>query len=305
MDSGLSNDPVLSVRASGYGGRGYKNPITGEVVPGITTVCKYTNNDGLIQWAVDQTAAYAVAHIDALYNRTAEQGWGFLRYFHKRTPDLAADPLRGAHQGVLNDLAELGTQMHQYIENDITGNDFLPPIDSAEMASMVRVWEQFKFEHSIVPILTEETVWGEDYAGTFDLLWEFDGVLWLADTKTARAVRDGHMMQLAALRRAKFYFAEENGEWVLKEMPKPEKYGFLHIRPDDFDWKGNPIPAFCELIEVTEEELDLFELKFDACKVHAYTDYEVKQLRKRLASDKIKAEEEAFWQQSLEEKEEN
>jgi hypothetical protein len=277
----VDNDPTLAVRASGYGGRGYKNPITGQVVPGITTVCKYAQSGGLIQWAVDQTAAYAVANIDALLNRTEEQGWGFLRWYHKRTPKLASDPVRNAHVGVLNDLAELGTQMHKYAEFEMTGEDFPPPIDSPEMEQMVDVWDQFVFEHNIKPLLTEVTVWGGDYAGTFDCLWYIDGVLWLLDIKTARAVRDAHLMQLAALRDAKLYFAEDpTGDWEYVTMPVPEKYGFLHIRPDDWKPDGTPIPRFCELVEVSTEELDIYLRKFNACKVHAYADHELKALRK-------------------------
>lgn len=250
-------------------------------MPGITTICKYINDEGLRQWVADQTAAYAVAHVDALLNRTEEQGWGFLRYYWKRTPDLTEDSLRGAHKGVLNDSAELGTQMHNYIEFDITGEDFVPPIDSPEMEQMVRVWEEFKFAHDIKPVLTEATVWGGSYAGTFDLLWEFDGTLALVDTKTARGIREGHLMQLAALRNATHYFHQNNnGEWELRELPKPEKYGFLHIRPDDTDWRGNPKPAFCELHYIDEDELDIYWRKFEACKVHAYADAELKALAK-------------------------
>ena len=106
-------EPKLRVRSSGHGGSGYKHPHTGDVVPGVTTVLKRLDKPGVLQWAVDNTAAYAVANVDGLLNRTEEQGFGFLRWYWKRDPlkgDLS--DIRNYSDGVLNDAAELGTMMH-------------------------------------------------------------------------------------------------------------------------------------------------------------------------------------------------
>lgn len=276
------SNPKYRVRASGLGGSGYvRPPRSGElcitvknadgeyvdavigddgkpiVVPGATTVLKaFGDGPGLVQWKIDQTVAYAVANVDALMNRTPEQGFGFLRWYHKRTPDLN-DPLVNAHSGVLNDLAELGTSIHEYAEADVMG-EFLPDIETRQLAEMVSVWEDWRFVNEVEPVFTECTVYGDGWAGTFDGLWLINGRLSLLDIKSSRSIGDSHMMQLSALRHAM-----KNGEllietaagsvWIdMNDVPEIEEYAFLQIRPND-DNK----PAFVDYHVVSEDELDI------------------------------------------------
>lgn len=300
------SNPLYRVRASGRGGSGYCRPPVGDepfkmvknadgnpikaaldpttgtpiIVPGVTTVIKVVDGQGLIQWSVDQTAAYAVANVEQLLNRTQEQGWGFLRFFHKREPDLN-DPLRSAHNGVLNDLAQLGTNMHNWIEVDLTGNDFYPEVDSQEMVEMIDKWDDWKAEHKIDVVYTEVTLWHKDlgYAGTFDLLAWIDGDLWLIDVKTSRRVGKSHKMQLAALREATEMFAQnEDGLWERVDFPKPTRYGFIQVRPDDTDYHGYPIDAFVALHEVSTEVLDQYWERFKACLQISNVDARLKEL---------------------------
>lgn len=293
-------NPYFRVRASGRGGSGYaRPPLPGEkfkriknadgnlipavideagkpiIVPGITTVIKVADGAGLIQWSVDQVAAYAVANIDSLYSRTMEQGFGFLRFYHKRVPDLN-DPLRGAHKGVLNDLAELGTNMHDWVEVDLMQNDLPPAINCAEMEEMIAAWEAFKFEHDIQAVATEITLWGDDYAGTFDLLAWIDGELWLIDVKTSRRIGPSHKMQLAALRKADRNYEFDGKNYKLVDLPQATRYGFIQIRPDDTDNQGQRIPAFAELHEISQKELDLQYQRFIACLTINQIDHELK-----------------------------
>jgi hypothetical protein len=294
------SNPQFRVRASGRGGSGYaRPPLPGEkfkyvknadgeeipavideagrpiIVPVITTVIKVADGSGLIQWSVDQVAAYAVANLDSLYSRTMEQGFGFLRFYHKRTPDLS-DPLRTAHKGVLNDLAELGTNMHDWIEADLQGDRLPPDINCIEMEEMIEAWEAWKFEHDIQVVATEVTLWGDDYAGTFDLLAWIDGELWLIDVKTSRRVGPSHKMQLAALRAADRNYEFDGKNWGLVDLPQPTRYGFIQVRPNDIDNKGEVIPAFVELHPMTQKELDLQYQRFIACLTINQIDYELK-----------------------------
>lgn len=281
--------PEYRVKASGMGGSGYaRPPLPGEeskvvknadsndikvaidpdtgkaiVVPGVTTVLKaFGDAPALVQWKIDQTAAYAAANVDALLNRTVEQGFAMLRWYHKRVPDLD-DPIRNAANGVLNDLAELGTNVHEWIQTDVDRDAFYPPITSVEMAEMVDAWNTWRFVNDVKPGLTEVTVYGDGYAGTFDLQWWINGKYTLGDIKTSRAVRDGHLAQLAALRAARMMFVkDEEGEWKEVEVPEVEQYGFIQARPDDTDNKGNFIPRFVKFHEVSGEILDLHYRRF-------------------------------------------
>lgn len=295
----MISEPILRIRASKYGGSGYaavtwlneKGKPT--VVPGVTTVLNALPMDGIVQWHIDNTAAYAVANVDALLNRTVEQGFGFLRWYTKRKPDLS-DPLRDFSKGVLNDAAELGTNIHTYIAADLEG-EFTPPIDSPEMAQMVDQWSNFKSEHTIEPILTEATVLNreEGYAGTLDGLWKIDGVPTLVDVKSARSTRDSHWAQVASLG-ACYDLLTRVGEgegvkyrttpprgwdepvdddgkittyWKNDVIPPFSQYRLLHIRPSDYDNQGNPIAPFCKLVSTDVPMGMYYDLFLAALKV--------------------------------------
>lgn len=273
--------PVFRVSASGLGGSGYRHPGTGRIVPGVTTVLKQGAKPAIVQWAVDQTASYAVANIDALLGRTQEQGWGYLRWYHKRNPLPLEDgiDLRNYHLGVLDDAAELGTAMHEWAQADVDDAGVYPDTTMEPEAfwQMVGAWSGWLEQNFVECLVTEGTVWSdtEGYAGTFDGLWRINGKLYLIDIKTSRGIWPDHLMQLAALKNAETLFVNVEGEWKTVKGEKTwvgsydevewdtspiEGYGFIHIRPDDVDNKGNPIPAYCEFVEATD--LDVYYDKF-------------------------------------------
>lgn len=252
--------PELAVKQSGYGGRGYKNPFTGEIVPSVTTILKAADKPAITQWAVDQTAAYAVANIDSLMSRSELQGWGFLRFFHKRNPLPLEEgiDIRNYHQGVLNDAAELGTSMHEWMQSDVDENVPVPDVsgEPEQFWQMVEVWNQFQSEHRLECLYTELTVWSEKhgYAGTLDGLWIIDGVLTLLDIKTSRGTWPEHYMQLAALAEADYGLVKNaDGEWERIEIPAFDDIQLLHIRPDDVENDGTPKPAYIELLPMKHQ----------------------------------------------------
>ena len=259
-------EPVLRVPASGFQGSGYRIPTrTGEdgrplLVPGVTTVLGALDKGGIVQWAVDNTAAYAVANVEALLNRTEEQGFGFLRFYHKRfKPADFDDPavdIRDYSNGVLDDLAELGTVTHDWIADFLNG--FFPEsLSRPEQEEMVTEFVDWYNEHDVQVVGTELTVVGDGYAGTLDHLLVVDGVTCLCDVKTSRATRDSHFAQLAALGAAEsvmrqvdagtpgatLYDTKKWGPtyWVEEPLPAFSEYVIIHLRPSDDDR-----PAFCE-----------------------------------------------------------
>lgn len=257
--------PKLRVRSSGHGGSGYKHPLTGQVVPGVTTVLKKLDKPGVLQWAVDNTSAYAVANIDALLSRTEEQGYGFLRWYWKRDPLQGdQDDIRNYSAGVLNDAAELGTLMHDWVAADHGGQPY-PDVSIAPeyFWQMVAQWDAWKEANSVEPVLTETTLWSHQYgyAGTADGLWLVNGVMTMLDVKTSRNVWDEHFMQLAALGACDALLKEVDGEWVEDGVPGFSQYALLHIRPEDTDKHGEPLDAFCRLEVCDMEEMPLH---FDA-----------------------------------------
>jgi hypothetical protein len=278
-------EPKLRVRSSGHGGSGYKHPHTGVVVPGVTTVLKKLDKPAVVQWAVDNTAAYAVANVDGLLNRTQEQGYGFLRWYWKRDPlDGDLSDIRNYSNGVLNDAAELGTMLHDWVAAEHDACPF-PDVTNAPdyFWEMVAEWDKYKSEHDIEPLHTEVTVWNAElgYAGTADGIWKIDGVTTLVDLKTSRNTWDEHWMQLSALAEAEVMLIEQGPEWFEHDMPDIQQRALLHIRPSDTDKNGNYMSPFAELKIMPDDEYDVLFNAFTGLLsvTHALSD--IKTLRNR------------------------
>lgn len=251
--------PALAVKNTGWGGRGYKNPVSGDgrVVPSITTVLKAESKPALVQWAVDQTAGFAVANAHKLLTMSEASGFKFLRYLPKQNKGIEPGmDLNSYHSGVLDDASEMGSWTHEYIQADVPGSTLeYPDPDKAHDShwEMVAQWDKFKSEHDIRPHYTERTVWhGEaGYAGTLDGLWEFDGKMCLMDIKTSRGLYTSTWMQLAALFNApEMFVPQDDDSYVaVKDWQLPvEEVGVLHIRPNDVAWNGKPMDAFCRWV---------------------------------------------------------
>ena len=253
-------EPKLRVRSSGHGGSGYKHPLIGDVVPGVTTVLKKLDKPAIAQWAVDNTAAFAVANVDALLNRTEEQGYGFLRWYWKRDP-LSGDmsDIRNYSNGVLNDAANLGTLVHDWIAAEHGACAYPDVTDAPDFFwQMVAQWDKWQAEHDVVPVQTEVTLWSHQYkyAGTADAIWMVDGVPTLIDVKTSRNTWDEHYMQLAALGACDSMLLEPTqGHWIEEPVPAFSQYALLHIRPEDTNNQGEYMEPFCKLKVIDLDEI--------------------------------------------------
>lgn len=317
--------PKLATDRSGWGGRGYRIPQrvdewTGKPViyPSITTVLKAVAKPGLHQWIADQTAAFAVENLPYLYNMSEERGWGYLRFYWNRTPDLVGSELRLHHEGVRDDAAEMGTNLHEWVEAEVDGTVLSPTLDSWESEQMSVVFLEWLSEHEIISHAAEFTVvhdgLGIGYAGTGDADWSIkclhDGpaclgqepgefVRVLVDLKTSRHTWPEHGMQLSAMFNAPRRMVEvaegapgamlaektENGRkvrswWNEEPNAKFERAALLHIRPNDLDAKGEVIPAFCELIDKTPD-LDIFWAGFQGAYALTQMNRDLKERQKK------------------------
>lgn len=279
-------EPKLRVASSGYEGSGYKLPTRGgQVVPGVTTVLGILDKPGVVQWAVNNTAAYAVANIDSLLTRSETQGYGFLRFYHSRFKEQDFDnpeiDIYNYSNGVLSDLGELGTVTHDWVASNVL-DEFEPDLVRDEQVQMVEKFLEWRQGHVIEPIVVEGTVVGHNYAGTLDHLWEVECIhegppcvaegptRMLIDAKTSRKTRHEHIAQLAALGAADTLMVETtegNGElftskkwgktyWREEPLPAFSEYAILHLRPNDIDTKGNKTDSFVKLKAVSHKHID-------------------------------------------------
>lgn len=290
--------PELTTSQSGFGGRGYRIPGRKDrygkqiVDPGVTTVLKQVNKPGLQQWIADQTAAFAVANIQRLMDMRDESAWGYLRFYWNREPEASkARDLRLHADGVRDDAAELGTNLHEIGDAYLEGSP-MPAPNAPEVDEMMDEFEAFVQHHEIVRHFGEFTVVNDDlrYAGTGDGDWTItcrhagpgcfaDGSRGphrcLVDLKTSRYTWPEHGMQVAALAHAdiamvrvdqttpgamRFEKTEKGAKrvswWIERFQPQYDRVVLLHIRPRDLSPKGERINAFAEMVDVTPD-LDL------------------------------------------------
>lgn len=290
--------PGLTVRQSGYGGRGYAIPVASPdedfkevttaggkikarvnekgralIVPGVTTVLKAAASPAIVQWAVDQTAGFAASNAGELLRRSPDAAFFYMRYYHKREPnplEEGYDP-RNYHLGVLDDAASMGTAIHEWMQAD-AGEGEYPDIEhlSDLFFEMVEEWNKWYAASIVEPIFTEATVYNSElgYAGTLDCLWKVNGKLTLLDMKSSRGLWPDHSRQLSALKNADILLLKnedgiyEHHDWQ-KWIEQVDDYGFLHIRPSDVDSKGEPMLPYCEYIEA--KNLDVHWEAFKAC----------------------------------------
>jgi hypothetical protein len=260
-------------------GRAYKDPITGEQYPSVTSVLKYEDKSSLIQWAVDRAVLWCV------------ENWQELG----ADPDVAFSRARRRHNDVRDERAWVGTGVHAYIEAEHTNSWDVPELD-AEQLEILEWWKHFNDIYLVEPILSEWTVVNRKvgYAGTADGLWritdKLTGESWvsLIDVKTSKRIWDGHLMQLSALANAEYYFEEvscaddsSNGQkwkntesgkfetacWVEHKLPKFDKVQVLHLTAEGVT-----------LVDVND--IDVHFKKFCAYKTILDADQELKQRKK-------------------------
>ena len=210
-------------------GRSYKRPGTGlskdnpgVTLPSVTTILKQADKSGLVQWAVGLTLDAVNKNPDMVYQRSDEDMKRYFKYQWTKVRD---------------ERAEVGTGIHETIEAIHTESGLFPFLND-EQEAIMRQWDDLNFEHDIVPVHTEFTVWdeGTGFAGTADGLWFIDGVLTLVDIKTSKNTWPEHFAQLAALRRAPSAFVQ---------CDKDDEGALLHIGPGKAEtwWKLIPNPA--------------------------------------------------------------
>jgi hypothetical protein len=274
-------EPKLRVAASGYSGSGYRIPTRqgpdgkALLVAGVTTALGAIDKPGVLQWSIDNVSAYAVANVDSLLNRTEEQGYGFLRWYHKRMKESDFDDpsvdIRDYSSGVLNDLAELGTVTHDWVA-DFVNNYFEPDLVRPEQEEMAAEFVDWWNANDVEVIDTEVTVVGDGFAGTLDHLWRVNGVPTLVDLKTSRRTRDEHFAQLAALGAAESVMREVDeytpgaveyetkrwGKtyWIEEPLPDFSQYAILHLRPSDTDSHGAYMEPFCHFKVIDHDIID-------------------------------------------------
>ena len=193
------------------GRRLYRDPVSGKRVPSVTTVMAMKAKPMLVPWAAKMAAEFADNNWDQLSGMDSES---------------RINLIKKAHFNKAKDAADLGDSIHVYAEAYMK-DEPLPEYPKEAEASIGHLMDWVdKYDPRL--IAAEVSMWSDlGYAGTFDLLAEIDGEIWLLDWKTGKGVYEEVGLQLAALHYADKVLAEEH-----TILPKATRFGVVHIRPD-------------------------------------------------------------------------
>ena len=214
------------------GSRFYEHPVTGQQVPGVTTVIDVLSKPALPRWAAKETATFAVAN---------RKSWQDL------DEQAAVDLLKGAPWRMSGSAMSKGTEIHAIAEKLLMNEqvDFVPPDVQNSVRGVAQIIDWLKPE----VIHMEASIWNmtKGYAGTTDLIAKIDGETWLLDWKSSKDVYPDMGLQLAAY---------GHGEVILKPdgteipVPKIDKFAVAHVPKEG--------KASIVMIDVTEADFGAF-----------------------------------------------
>lgn len=195
--------------------------------PGATVVLDILTD--LRNWYAREAAASAV---------------DFHRDWSEWEPDTSREWLAKAADRKRDAAAAVGTAVHAWVAARACG-EYAPP--APEIAGHGRQFDQFLADFNPTFVEVERAVFGDGYAGTFDMVCDIPGHgRLLVDIKTGKSVHpESVALQLAAYRHAEFMpdparvsmtpdhfytFIGEPGV-VAPEVPEVDGCAVLHLRP--------------------------------------------------------------------------
>lgn len=185
-------------------GRRYTHPITHIEVPSVTTILGQIGKaEALKWWAAGEVAKYAVTNRETWQNLDTQAAVDLLK----------REPLRS-----LGRAADRGSDVHALAEALATTGQM--PEWADHLNGYVAALEAFWRDHQPEPILVEATVFGDGYAGSFDLMCRlpiYGDETVILDYKTSKAVYGDTAAQLAAYANADEYHDPSTGE--MKRVP--------------------------------------------------------------------------------------
>lgn len=190
-----------------------------DVFASVTTILGVLNKPALTGWASKMAAEFAVKEHNVIADLIS-----------RNQSKAAIDMIKAAPWRNRDAAADVGTLVHQMIENIHTGNEVTIPPEALQQVTHFLTWvDHFKPEI----LVSEGTIFNREYnyAGTLDLVAKIDGLNWLIDVKSGKGVYPEYAMQVAAYARGEFIGHEDGTEQV---MPIIDKGAILHLRPGGY-----------------------------------------------------------------------
>ena len=224
------------------GDRWYIDPLTGDKVPGVSSVKDTLAKPGLLYGAVKVAANYAVDNVDTI------------KALALTDRDAAVDLVKRAHTRDWSKKADFGTGVHIIIEELLRGHKGVKV--SPDQRKYVVQYAAFMQLFNVKALFVETTVWSSEhkYAGTLDTILELDltpeqvaaigapavgsgdngRYVGIVDTKTgASGVWAETALQQVAYKNAD-YLLLANGKHI--DMPAIDFTAALWLRPEGYSF---------------------------------------------------------------------
>jgi ATP-dependent exoDNAse (exonuclease V) beta subunit len=145
---------------------------------------------------------------------------------------------------------QIGTEFHRCVEEIMTGKTPEPKIFKPRVSGMLKSFKTWFDSVQVAPYANEMKVYSRKYRyqGTFDMLGEIDGKLYIVDYKSSSQIQESMGMQLAAYGYA---YAEMTnvltpvGKIVLVKKDKPD----FRLMTKDFEITKKLFDKFLQLRE--------------------------------------------------------
>jgi plasmid stabilization system protein ParE len=217
-------NPKINTISRG-GSRLYVSPISGDKVPGVTSVLNALPKPFLKWWAAKSVAEFAADNAGPVVSLLASGN-----------RQAAIDLMKGSPNRDTAQAAEAGTAVHDLFERLAKGEEAgrVHP----DLEPYVGIFRGFERQFSPEFIHLEQTVWSEThgYAGSFDFMARLtdpdtkETGLYIGDWKTTRSgVHAEVALQMTAYSRAD-YIVTPAGEKL--EIPKLDGGVVVHARPE-------------------------------------------------------------------------
>jgi len=218
-------------------GRIYKKD--GKSYPSSTTITGQLDKSGpLTWWAAGCAADYVIKKINEAKTQT----------FKAATVIQFAELARKQFRAVSSQAADVGTAVHKAIEHYLkTGRE--PKVEDDEVLAGFLAFLEWADKHELKPIETEVTLYGENYAGTCDLICTLDGRPYVIDFKTSKAPKNGKPYEEWGYQLASYRHAAELANLV------PEDAGHGVLRLD----KETGYPDWHDITDQYERDLAIFQ----------------------------------------------
>lgn len=167
--------------------------------PGVTTILKPWDKEGLVKWAADLERAACLEAAADVYQVCLDKGYRLENFAVAMEAKLGS---ARQHQRKKEAAGDIGTAAHERIRwhiNHELGIETPMPLIPDESELAVMAWQDHWKATGITPLRAEQPIWSHNHqvAGTVDLFALRDGQLGIVDLKTSKGIYPSMHYQVA------------------------------------------------------------------------------------------------------------